>query len=43
MFLEDQLIDDDDKVEKSSSSIEISFRIDLVVPPTMHANHGGEL
>ena len=31
MFLEDQL-DDDDKVEKASSSIEIPIRIDPVVP-----------
>ena len=32
MFLEDQL-DDGDKVEKASSSIEISIRIDPIVPP----------
>ena len=43
MFLEDQLVDHGDKVEKASSSIEISIRIDPVVPPTVHANHGGEL
>ena len=43
MFLEDQLVDVGDKVEKVSSSAEIPIRIDLVVPPTMYANHGGEL
>ena len=43
MFLEDQLVDDGDKVEKASSSIEIAIRIDPMVPPTVHANHKGEL
>ena len=46
VFLEDHLVDDGVKVEKSSSSIEITIRIDPLVPlvpPTMHANHGGEL
>ena len=43
VFLEDQLVDDGDKVEKASSSIEIPIRIDPVVPLIMHANHGGEL
>ena len=43
MFLEDQLVDDGDKVYKSSSSIEILIRIGPFVPPTVHANHGGEL
>ena len=43
VFLEDQLVDDGVKVEKASSSIEIPIRIDPLVPPTMHANHGGEL
>ena len=43
VFLEDQLVDDGDKVEKDSSSIEIPIRIDPVVPPIVHANHGGEL
>ena len=43
VFLEDQLVDDGDKVEKASSSIEIPIRIDLVVPPIMYANHVGEL
>ena len=43
VFLEDQLVDDGDKVEKASSSIEIPIRIDPVVPPTVHANYGGEL
>ena len=43
MFLEDQLVDEGDKVEKASSSAEIPIRIDPVVPPTVHANHGGEL
>ena len=42
MFLEDQLVDGD-KVEKASSSTEIPIRIDLVVPPTVYANHRGEL
>ena len=43
VFIEDQLVDDGDKVEKASSSTEISIRIDLFVPPTGHANHEGEL
>ena len=43
VFLEDQLVDDDDKVEKASSYAEIPIRIDRVVPPTVHANHEGEL
>ena len=43
VFLEDQIVDDGDKVEKASSSIEILITIDLVVPPTVHANHKGEL
>ena len=43
VFLEDQLLDDGDKVEKASSSTEIPIRIDPIVPPTMYANHGGEL
>ena len=43
VFIEDQLVDDGDKVEKASSYTEIPIRIDLVVPPTMHANHRGEL
>ena len=43
MFLENQLVDDGDKVEKDSSSIEITIIIDPIVPPTVHANQGGEL
>ena len=43
VFLEDQLVDDGDKVEKACSSAEIPIRIDPIVPPTVHANHGGEL
>ena len=43
VFLEDQLVVDGDKVEKASSSTEILITIDPVVPPTVHANHGGEL
>ena len=43
MFLEDQLVDDGDRVEKASSSAEIPIRIDPVVLPTVYANHGGEL
>ena len=43
VFLEDQLVDNGDKKEKSSSSTEIPIRIDPIVPPTMYANHGGEL
>ena len=43
VFLEYQLVNDGDKVEKASSSVESPIRIDLVVPPTVHANHGGEL
>ena len=43
VFLEDQLVDDGDKVNKASSSTEIPIRIDTVIPPTMHANHKGEL
>ena len=43
VFLEDQLIDYGDKVEKASSSRAIVIRIDPVVPPTVHATHGGEL
>ena len=42
VFIEDQLVDDGDKVEKTSSFAEIPIRIDLVVLPTMHANHSGE-
>ena len=41
VFLEDQLVDDGDKVKKASSSAEIPIRIDPV-PPTMHANNGGK-
>ena len=40
VFPEYQLIDDGDKVEKSSSFAKIPIIIDRVVPPTMHANHG---
>ena len=40
VFIEDQLVDNGDKVEKASSSAEIIIRIDPVVPPTMRANHG---
>ena len=43
VFLEDQLVDDGDKVEKASSSIEITIRIDPIVPPIVHANRGVEL
>ena len=43
VFLEDQLVNDGDKVEKASSYAKIPIRIDPVVPPTVHANHGGEL
>ena len=43
VFLEDQLVDDGDNVEKNSSSIEIPIRIASVVPSTVSANHGGEL
>ena len=43
VFLEDQLVDDGDKVEKASSFTEIEIIIDLVVPPTVCANNGGEL
>ena len=43
VFLEDQLVDDGDKVEKASSSTDIPIRNDPVVPPTVQANHGGEL
>ena len=42
VFLEDQLVADADKVEKASSSVEIPIRIDPVVPPIVHANHGGD-
>ena len=43
VFLEDQLVDDGDKVKKDSSSAKIPIIIDPVVPPTVYANHGGEL
>ena len=43
VFLKDQLVDDGDKVEKASFSNEIPIRINPFVPPTMHANLGGEL
>ena len=43
VFLENQLVDDGDKVEKDSSFAEIQIRIDPVVPPTVYANHMGEL
>ena len=36
VFLEDQLVDDGYKVEKASSSIEITIRIDPIVPPIVH-------
>ena len=32
-----------DKVKKASFSAEIPISIDPVVPPTVYANHGGEL
>ena len=41
--MEDQLVDNGDKVDKASSSIEIPIRIDPVVTPIVHANHRGEL
>ena len=41
VFLEDQLVDDGDKVKKASSSAKIPIIIDPV-PPTMHANNGGK-
>ena len=41
VFLEDQLVDDGDKVEKASFSAKIPIRIDPIVPPTVYANHGG--
>ena len=43
VFLEGQLVDDGDKVEKASSYVEIPIRIDPVVLPSVHANHKGEL
>ena len=43
VFLKDQFVDDGDKVEKASSFVEVPIRIDPIVPPMMHANHGGEL
>ena len=43
MFIENQLVDDGDKVKKASSTTKIPIRIDPVVPPTVHANHGEEL
>ena len=43
VFLEYQLVDDGDKIEKASSFTEIPIIIDPVVPPIVHANHGGEL
>ena len=43
VFLEDQLVDDGDKVEKASSYVEIPNRIDPVVPPIVHASHGGKV
>ena len=43
VFLEDQLVDNGDKVEKASSSAKIPIRIDTVAPPTVYANLGGEL
>ena len=42
VFLEDQLVSDDDKVEKASSSAEIPVRLDTV-PPVVPTNHGGEV
>ena len=41
VFIEEQLIDDGDKVKKASSSTEIPINIDPIVPSTMHANYGG--
>ena len=43
VFLGDKLVDDGDKVEKASFSPEIAIRIDPIVLPIAHANHGGEL
>ena len=43
VFLKDQLVDDGDKVEKTSSFAELAIGIDPVVSPAMHANHGEEL
>ena len=43
VFLEDQLVDDGDRVNKASYSIEILIRIDPNFPPIVHADHGGEL
>ena len=43
VFLEDQPVDDGDKVEKASSYAEIPIRTDPVVPPIVYSNHGGEL
>ena len=41
VFLENQLVDDGDKVKKASSSAKILIII-YPVPPTMHANNGGK-
>ena len=42
VFLKDQLVGDDDEVEKASSSIEIPVRLDTF-PPIVPADHGGDV
>lgn len=39
VFPKDQLVGDDDKIEKVSSSIEVPAIIDSIVPPTVHIDH----
>lgn len=43
VFLEDQLVHDNDKIEQASSTIKVLIRIDSFIPPIGHMNHRGEL
>ena len=42
VFLVDQLFVDGDKVEKPKSSIDILVSLDIVPPPIVHEDHGGD-
>ena len=41
VFLEDQIVSDAEKSDKSQSSPEIPIIPTLISPPTVHDNHGG--
>ena len=42
MFLEDQLFDDGDNVEKPETSVYISWSLGPVPSPVVHDDHGGD-